>query len=100
MWRSFISLERNTYEQISNEYVPPWFVNKVILLVRVVAYSVYWNKCDMADSRKTVLKGAVVMFQGKYNKWKTVPRIFFFINIWFVRLLALRPLVAYCASLG
>jgi hypothetical protein len=27
-------------------------------------------------------------------------RLFFFIIIWFVRLLALRPLLAYCASLG
>jgi hypothetical protein len=27
------------------------------------------------------------------------PRIFFII-IWFVRLLALRPILAYCASLG
>jgi hypothetical protein len=38
-----------------------------------------------------ILKGA---------QFEVLPRAPFFFKFWFVRLLALRPLVAYCASLG
>jgi hypothetical protein len=47
-------------------------------------------------------KSSSSIIWGLYNRPEVaaVPRDFFFFFIWFVRLLALRPLLAYCASLG
>jgi hypothetical protein len=37
---------------------------------------------------------------GKNLPQRQNPYLFIFLFIWFVRLLALRPLLVYCASLG
>jgi hypothetical protein len=50
---------------------------------------------DDVEKRKFLtLPGHELSFLGRLD------RIFLIIIIWFVRLLALRPLLAYCASLG
>jgi hypothetical protein len=52
-----------------------------------------------AENSYRSLHVATLHFQEKINKNICFPGPYFFI-IWFVRLLALRPLLAYCASLG
>jgi hypothetical protein len=42
----------------------------------------------------------VMPFCGEKGQYTYIHKQKFFFFIWFVRLLALRPLLAYCASLG